>query len=552
MPADFASAFEHAQSLHAAGHLAEAERAYRQLTTSERHREVVLAALADLYLQAGRPTQAVDTLVALTEEVPDSLYYYSRLGDVLHQLGQAEAAISHYKRLLDRRPDLAEAHYNLALLYKRDKRYLEAVEQYNEAVRLDIDQVEEVYSNLGVLYSELRQADKARQMYERALEVDATYVPALFNLAGLFEEAGERQRAIEIYHEILSIDPKHWDSLSRLAYLTKLTSADDELITQLRRAIQSTASDKPAREGLQFALGKALDDVGRYDEAFAAYSAANQIGRSRAARYDPVAAEQAFGELIKLFDTDWLENVETSCQSAPIFICGMFRSGSTLTEQILAAHPSVQAGGELDILPWLVGKRLAPYPKRLENISANELKQVADEYLSEVRALFPRAENVTDKRPDNFVHLALIRAMFPLAKIIYTRRDLRDNCLSVYFQHLGGNLHYATDLADIAHYYGQQERLMAHWKHSFAENIFTVNYDELVRTPEPILRELLNFLALPWDERCLDFHCAKTHVKTASIWQVRDPLHTNSSGRWQNYESCVSKIEALQSDMNQT
>lgn len=457
---------------------------------------------------------------------------------------QVEASITQYEQQLSTAPDDANARFNLALLYKMARRYADALSAYEAAIELQIDDVEEVYSNIGVLYSEMRQGDKAREMYEKALEIDADYVPALFNLAALFEETGERQPAIDLYRKILSIDPAHWDSLSRLAYAQRARSADDDIIGALRTALNTT-KDPLVREGLCFALGKTLDDARQYGDAFAAYKTANESARSRNQPYDRNGAEQAVSMMMEFFSEDWLRQAETTSDAKPMFICGMFRSGSTLTEQILAAHPLVEAGSELDILPWLLTRRLTPFPQRLAGISGSELGPVADEYLSRVQELFPGTANVTDKRPDNFLHLGLVRAMFPKARIVHTRRDLHDNCLSVYFQQLGGDLSYATDLGDIAHYYRQQERLMDHWKRLLGDNIVTVDYDELVRAPEPVLRGLLEFLQLPWDGACLEFEKARSLVKTASIWQVRESLHTRSSGRWQNYETFVDNVEAL-------
>lgn len=457
---------------------------------------------------------------------------------------QIEASISEHEQHLVTAPDDANARYNLALLYKMARRYADALLSYEAAIELEINDVEEVYSNIGVLYSEMRQGDKAREMYEKALAVDADYVPALFNLAGFFEETGERQPAIDLYRQILSIDPTHWDSLSRLAYAERAASADDKIVGSLRAALNSS-SDPIVREGLYYALGKTLDDAREYGEAFAAYKAANESARSRNQPYDRNAAEQAVSMMMELFSEDWIRQAETSSDAEPIFICGMFRSGSTLTEQILAAHPSVEAGSELDILPWLLERRLTPFPQRLQGISGGELRPVADEYVARVQELFPGADNVSDKRPDNFLHLGLVRAMFPKARIVHTKRDLRDNCLSLYFTQFGGSLGYATDLGDIAHYYGQQERLMSHWQALLGDNIFTVDYDKLVRKPEPVLRTLLEFLRLPWDGSCLEFEKARSLVKTASIWQVRESLHTRSSGRWQNYEEFVDNVEAL-------
>ena len=541
----FQQAFERARQLHTQGQFAEAEHAYKELAGPGENRELVLRALVELYMQNQRPNKTIDTLVALTDEVPDKLYYYGRLATLLDGLGQTDAAIGHYQRLLERQPEYAEAYFNVALLYKKGKRFKDALSAYEEAIKNGIDDVQEVYSNMGVLYAEMRQGEKSREMYERALDVDPDYFPALFNLAGLFEESGERQRAIELYERILSINPGHWDSLSRLAHAKKVTGADRQLIDSLKRATGDVKDDPAAAETLYFALGKALDDVEQYEEAFTAYNKANGFGKQRNPPYDNSSVEQAFDRLIELFDDEWIERLTGASTAAPVFICGMYRSGSTLVEQILASLPSVTAGGELDHLPWLVSERLAPYPDSAVNASPQMLAEMGLEYMSKVQTQFPEAKNITDKRPDNFLHLGLIKVMFPHARIVYTRRNPVDNCLSVYFQGLGSNLSYAADLEATAHYYKQHERLMAHWANCFGANIFTVDYDELVKSPEHDLRRLLQFLGLEWDDRCLEFHKTDSLVQTASIWQVREELHTRSSGRWRNYAPFLQNIQAL-------
>jgi hypothetical protein len=288
-------------------------------------------------------------------------------------------------------------------------------------------------------------------------------------------------------------------------------------------------------------LGKTLDDLARYEEASTAYNMANEYGKRRNPPYDRLATERAFDQLIARFDRDWISAADTSSTATPIFVCGMFRSGSTLIEQILAAHPLLTAGGELDFLPSLLAKRR----QWTQSATREEMEKLGTEYLSGLKGLFPDHDNIIYKRPDNFAHLGLIKAMFPAARIIYTKRKPVDNCLSVYFQQLGGNLSYATDLEDTAHYYRQHERLMAHWQSCFADNIFTLDYDELVHSPELVVRGLLEFLGLAWDDRCLSFQRTGSQVKTASVWQVRGELHTASSGRWRNYEALVRNIQPL-------
>lgn len=513
----------------------------------EANREAELCTLLESYLANRRPQDAVDALMALTHEVPDSLNYFSRLAALLEGLGRMDEAITHYRRLLELRPDCASAWFNLALLCRKQRRYAEARDGYENALRHGIDKAEEVYSNLGVLYSDMRQAGQAEAMYRRALEENAMYIPALFNLAGLHEEAGERQEAMDLYRRILAVHPGHREALTRLVHAQRITPEHTDLLETLHRAI-AEETDATAREGLHFALGKAQDDQGFYTDAFAAYREANRIGRTLRLPYRREVTEQAFSRLIDLFDDAWIERNTTDSKAIPVFICGMFRSGSTLIEQVLAGHPEITPGGELDILPWLITQRLSPFPDAAAEVSRQSLTAMGGEYLAALHELFPEARMVTDKRPDNFLFLGLIKAMFPLARIIHTRRNPLDNCLSIYFQQLGGNLNYATDLGDTAHYYRQHAALMAHWQSCFGKDIFTVDYDEFVTEPEPVLRRLLDFLGHEWNYACLGFTGANNLVKTASVWQVREGLRRDSSGRWQNY---IAELDDLRAQLEE-
>ncbi len=542
---EFRAAFDRAQRLREAGRLQEAETAYRELAAAGEERPAVLEALAEMYLEHGLARPALETLSALTREAPDNLYYHSRLAWTLDAVGRTETAIEYFERLLAAQPGIPDLHFNLALLYRKLKRYDDAMAAYHRAIENGIDRPEEVWSNLGVLAADLRRPAEARSHYEQALSIDPEYVPALFNLAGLAEEAGDREAAIALYERILAIDSRHWESLARIAHMSRATDEDDPVFGRLEAALAAAGDDPEGREALLFALGKLRDDIGRYEPAFESYREANEIARRRSPPYDRAAAGNAAGSLIETFDADWLRRVETDREEAPVFICGMFRSGSSLIEQILAGHPAVTGGSELDLLPWLVQRRFAPYPDRLARASREEVDRVADEYLGRVAELFPGAGLVTDKRPDNFLYLHLVRAMFPRARILYTQRDPRDVCVSIYFQRLGGNLAYAADPGDIAHYYRQHARLMRHWQTLFGDNIHTVDYDALVADPEPVVREVLAFLGLDWDPAVLDFTGAAHHVKTASVWQVREGLHSASSGRWRNYEAQLTPALAI-------
>lgn len=540
LPSDFRAAMLEAYDQQAKGRLLEAERIFRSLAAPGAHRFLALTALADLFEQQHRLDEALVARKDLTAEDPDNLHFCAQLAGLLDAMGQTDAAIEAYVKFLQRRPDAAIAHFNVARLYAQQKKYAEAIAAYENAIRLDIEQPYEAYSNLGILYSDSQVPDKAREMFERALELKPDYVPAIHNLAGYYEEVGEKQLAIEHYERILTLQPSHYDALARLVYPRKVTAENQDLIDQLSAVLKSAELDNMTRERLYFALGKAFDDLESYEEASSAYDAANKLGKARVVPYDRQKTEQAFAGLIDLIDADWILENQCSSELEPIFICGMFRSGSTLLERMLAAHPAVTAGGEIDVLPMLVSTELTPFPQGVRDASKEQLQRVSDAYSAKVQALYPGHGRLTDKRPDNFLHLGLVKALFPKAKIVHTRRNLADNCLSLYFQQLGNGFSYAADLGDCAHYYRNQERLIDYWKTCPGPQIQSVNYEELVASPETPLRELLKFLGLDWDERILDFHkTAGGPVKTASLWQVREKLHTRSSGRWLNYETTL-------------
>jgi len=221
----------------------------------------------------------------------------------------------------------------------------------------------------------------------------------------------------------------------------------------------------------------------------------------------------------------------------------MYRSGSTLTEQLLAGHPLLAAGGELDFLPNAVQNALAPFPESMAAVLPQRLRSLAAEYVQALGSMFPGVPYVTDKRPENYLNIGLIKALFPEAKIIHTSRNALDNCLSIFFLHLDQRMSYALNLMDIGHHYLQYLRLMRHWKTLYGADIVDTDYDRLVNEPRPVMEALLKFLGLEWDERCLAVPAVGRSVKTASVWQVREPLYQRSSGRARHYENELAQLQ---------
>lgn len=478
---------------------------------------------------------------------PEALMHEAAALRAAGRLAEAERA---YEKLLARWPDLPNSWYNLAMLQKQAGRYDKALASYQQALDRGASGPEEIHLNRGVIYADhLRQDDAAERELNAALARNPNYVPALLNLGNLSEDHGRRDAAQALYQRALALAPDNADALARLGNLARVRGPDDPLIGKLQNAL-ARPQPQEAQANLGFALGRVLDAAGAYDAAFEAYAAANRASRAgaRAAPYDQAAQEKLIGDIIAAFPAADAPSAP-DLGAPPIFICGMFRSGSTLTEQVLAAHARVTAGGELDLLPALVRTELAPFPAAMANADAAKLSQLARRYLKTVRALYPNADIVTDKRPDNFLYVGLIKRLFPSAKIVHTRRHPLDNVLSVYFLHLDHSMGYALDPMDAAHFYRQQERLMAHWRALYPNDVYTFDYDAFVASPRTEAEKLLAFCGLDWDENCLAFHKLDNAVKTASVWQVREPLYTRSSGRWRHYQRQLAPLRAYLADL---
>jgi tetratricopeptide (TPR) repeat protein len=474
----------------------------------------------------------------------------------LEGLGRLHEAVTVYQRLLARWPDLPDAWYNLGRLQRGLGQFDAALESYAQALQRGIGQPEEVHLNRGVIYADcLRQDAAAERELRAALALNSTYLPALQNLANLHEDLGQRSEALGLYARILELQPRAFEVLARYALLAGASGPDDPLIGRLRAALLDPAAGAADRASLGFALAGLLDACGEYAPAFAAAETANRASRvsaGAAARYDRNAQERLVDALISAFPaarpapTVRVPQVVAAPQGSPrpIFICGMFRSGSTLTERLLAGHPRVAAGGELDLLPRLVHSALMPFPAAMLTATQTQLAQLAAHYLGGLTRLFPAAGCVTDKRLDNFLYIGLIKTLFPQSRIVHTVRDALDTCLSIFFLHLDQRMPWALDLLDIGHYFRQYRRLMAHWRSLYGEDILDFNYDILVREPRPAVQRLLGFCGLEWDEACLDLARPGGSVRTASVWQVRERLYQRSSGRARHYARELTALAA--------
>ena len=453
--------------------------------------------------------------------------------------GRVEDAIAFYRSALSIQPNRADDWFNLGWALRQKRAFEDALQAYAKAIEYGVRGPHEARLNRAVILVEdlNRPADAEREL-EAALASNPKFTAALLNLGNLQEDRGDRDAAAQCYGKALGADPTNSLALARLADVSRFDDPADPLIQQLALRLDDADLTLADRADIGFALGRALDQAGEYGGAFKAYAKANDASaRNRGRAYDRAASERLVTDIIAAFP----EAAPTSsAKPAPIFICGMFRSGSTLAERILARHSSITAGGELPYIPELAASAEVRFPAGLKAISEEDFQRLRAEYERRAASLGLGLAGLTDKRPDNFLYVGFIKQLFPGAKIVNTVRNEADNRLSIYFAHLGPQLSYATQLDDIEHWMGCYRRLMDHWRKLYPDDIVDFDYDALVHDPEDSIRALLLSLELSWEPVCLEPHLATNAVRTASAWQVRDPLHAGSSGRWQNYARHVA------------
>jgi tetratricopeptide (TPR) repeat protein len=563
-------------SLARAGRHAEMEALARSMVAREPHSGIAWKALGAALRLQGK--EALDALQAAARLLPDDAEAHSNLGGALRLAGQPEAAVASYRRALALAPDAAQLHSNLGNALQDLGRLHEALAAHTRALELK-PEFAQAYNNRGNVLQGLGHADEAIASYRRALalkpdyadahtnlaialrirnrpeeaqrscrralELNPALVPALNLQADLHADRGDFAAAEAGYRSVIAIAPESTAAWAGLAGLRRMSADDTPWLAAVQRIV---AGRLPPRQeaDLRYALGKYFDDVGEYGTAFGHYRRANQLMAMLAPPHDRAAVSQRVGRIVAGDDAGWLRAAGDagSASARPVLIVGMPRSGTTLAEQLLASHPQVHGAGELPF--WNSAHQACEIARLQGGSAADEVRRIADDGLRLFQELAPDAARVVDKMPANFLYLGLVQAVFPNARIIHLHRDPRDTCLSIYFQPFGPGHSHAHDLQDLAHYWREYCRVMAHWRAVLpAGRMLEVPYEGLTGDTESWARRMLEFIGLPWDPRCLDFHRHPRTVSTFSKWQARQPITGTSVGRWRHYAAFAGPLLQL-------
>ncbi|WP_439566940.1 sulfotransferase [Sphingopyxis sp.] len=461
--------------------------------------------------------------------------------------GRYADAAALLRQVIARRPDHPDSWFNLGYVLRQTRAYPDALEAYAEALRRDVSAPEAVHVNRAAILSEyMERNDEAEAELRAAVAKNPKFLPAWLNLGGLMEDVGKADAAADAYRKALGVAPGNGRARARLAAIRVHKGDTGGAIRDLEQRLQIGADSQDDVAELLFGLGHALDAARRYPEAFAAITQANRINaamRPAPRRYDRAAQERLVDDLIAAFPARPGGPLAVDGPEM-LFICGMFRSGSTVIEQLLGRHPLVRIGGELELIPTMVLDRLTPYPAALQSLTDDDARALRDTYLHMVTTNFPGALYVTDKRPDNFLHIGLIKTLFPAARIVHTERAALDTILSLYFMNFAEAINYTDRLDDAVHYFAQYRRLMAHWQAIFGDDIQTIAYDRLVQAPATVIADAWAALGLPAADGDPNAERAAPVIRTPSNWNARSAIHGQSSGRWKNYAAELAPARA--------
>lgn len=513
------------------------------------------------------------------ELVPNYAETYSNLSNLMTDRAEYDRAADYARRAIEINPRLADAYLNLAAVetarmrHQDALRWLEALVGFAPAhpsglaaLALSLKQLDqlpraietahravaagpenpEAFHALGQVLQADGQFDAALAAYDQAAALPGmAQEKALVSRAVLHMELGRKDQALAAFADATAAYPASATALFNQADLRRFKPGDPA-VARMEALLGPGGLQSPNdRMLLHFALGKAYLDMGESSQAFHHFDAGNAMKR-QSISYDPDATEAWVGSITETFTADLLaSNGGRGAMSAmPVFVLGMPRSGTTLIEQILASHPSVHGAGELRHMQRLVDE-IGVFPGAVSGLPPARLAAMGRAYLDRIQPLARGRRHVVDKMPSNFLYAGLIRLILPDAKIIHTRRDPVDTCLSCYSKLFAAEQAFTYDQAELGRFHAAYQKLMAHWRSVLPPSHFLeVDYEAVVDDVEGKTWRMLDFLGLPRDAACLDFHRTERPVLTASVNQVRQPIYRTSAGRWKAHAAHLQPLLA--------
>ncbi|MBF0448339.1 MAG: sulfotransferase [Magnetococcales bacterium] len=512
--------------------------------------------MISLLCEAGQLDVAESTLATFVDLHGQQAEFHQWLGQIAFLKNFYDRAVVCLTKALELDPERMLAKKWLGLACFQLDRYSQAIPLFREFL-LQCPMDIQVENGLGVALAQSGSAQEGCAVLSGCVQRNPKNPALLTNLGDALAILGENGQAIACYRRALEADSRFGQAHSGLMSCEKYQDVDHPDLVRALEVVERGGLTAHDQAGIRFALGKAFNDCRSFDRAFEQYALGNDLRRKMNKPFNERVYGLYFQQIRETFSEAFFQQAKWrgSESQRPVLIVGMYRSGTSLVEQILSSHADVFGAGELlwlsqaaANLPQRYGLGQQHYPMAALAMTDSAAAQIASEYEAELIRVAGSADfrRIVDKMPHNYFYLGLLALLFPNARIIHCRRNPMDACLSIFFQDFTKNLSYTNTLSDLGRYYGLYHQLMLHWQAHLPLPILEVDYETLVANPEEESRRLIRYLDLPWDEACLQPHKKKRTVNTASHWQVRQAIHTQSKNRWKNYEKHLQPlIESL-------
>ena len=495
--------------------------------------------LGIVFSKTGKKSEAVDANQRVVHLVPNDAQAHYNLAVSLKELRRLNEAEASYKKAITLKSDFTQAHSNLGNVLKELGRLNEAEASYKKALILKPDNAEAHY-NLGVALKELGRLDEAEASYKKAIILKSDYPQAYNNLGIMYQELGKLDEAEASYKKSIILKPDFSQAHRHLASVKKFSKRDDHFL-QMQKLLNEGSYSEEQRCHFNFALAKASEDLGEIENAFSYYKEGNTL-RKKLLNYDITRDIKLFKQIKKCYakiKENTLEIKNTQNKLTPIFIVGMFRSGTTLVEQVISSHSRVAGAGELTFAE-ILGDSIA---RGLSILDKNTLLNFRENYIKKLQALSNGSLIVTDKNPQNFRYIGLLSAAFPDSKIVHVRRNSAAVCWGNYKQFFASkNVGYPYDLNDVVEYHTLYENLMEFWKIQLTDRIYNFDYELLTTNQESETKNLIQYLGLDWQEECLSPQSNNRRVATASNKQIREKIYQGSSQQWKVFQPFLNGV----------
>tara|TARA_Y100000590_G_scaffold283126_1_gene318491 strand:- start:4805 stop:6358 length:1554 start_codon:yes stop_codon:yes gene_type:complete len=498
------------------------------------------------HLQSENYKFVLDECNKLIKKYPYNPFFYNLCGLALQKNNNVQSAIKYFNKAIDLDQNNIAAINNLANSYKAMSKLDIAETLYLKALKINPKYVHAL-TNYGNLKQHIGKFEDSIELYLKAIEINPNQVNILLSLASAYQEAGNFEKSKEIANKILIIEPKNMSVHKLLSSIINYKNENKHL-TIMENLIKDKNLKKEQLIDLSFALGKAYEDIGNYEKSFENLEMGNKSKKEKI-NYQIDNDVKLFKSITKVFeDIDLKGFNKISNNKCIIFICGMPRSGTTLVEQIIAAHPEVKGAGELVYLQNLIKQNFVENQKlnkqKIIDAALTNINIIEKEYFELLDFHKFTSNIITDKAPQNFRWLGFIKIFFPNSKIIHCNRNAKDNCLSLYKNNFASaHMDWTYDQQDIAEYYNLYFELMKFWNKKIPNDIYNANYEKIVQNKEIEIKKLIQFCGLKWDPACLNHHKhIKTPISTVSVVQARKPIYSSSLNSYNRYSKYLNSL----------